>query len=68
MDVKNWLLKRKQLKSLEVNGDYSAFLSLKHHCPKCHWGTDELKPYIVHLENHFIKKSKNKKKGGQKWK
>jgi len=68
MDVKNWILKRKQIKSLEINDEFGFFQSLAFHCPKYHWGTDELKPYIVHLENHLIKKPKYNRKRGQKWK
>jgi len=66
MEVKNWILKRKQLKSLKEADDCGYFLSLPYKCPKCHWGTDELTAYVVHLENHLIKKPKNKRKRGQK--
>lgn len=58
MDIKNWLLKRKQLKSILYNDDYSYFSGLPYKCPKCIWGTDELTAYVTHLEEHLIKKRK----------
>ncbi|MFX0023754.1 MAG: hypothetical protein ACFE9S_15615 [Candidatus Hermodarchaeota archaeon] len=59
MDLKNYLLKKKQLKSMQKNYD-SSFFSLPFHCPKCHWGTDTLTAYVTHLENHLIKKKRDK--------
>jgi len=64
MDIKNWLLKRKQLKAIKEADDFSYFSSLPFKCPKCHWGTDELTAYVTHLENHLIKKPKIKNKRG----
>ena len=57
MDIKNYILKRKQLKAIKKEVDISYFLSLPYHCPKCHFGTDTLSAYTTHLENHLIKKS-----------
>jgi hypothetical protein len=62
MDIKNLFLKKKQIKSMEINDDFGFFLNLPYHCPKCNWGTDELTAYVTHLENHLIKKKRSKKK------
>jgi hypothetical protein len=59
VDLKNYLLKKKQLKSMRRNGEGFYFTSLPFHCPKCHWGTDTLKAYVIHLENHLIKKKRS---------
>ena len=56
MDLKNYILKKKQLKSMRRNDEGGYFTSLPFHCPKCHWGTDNLSDYTTHLENHLIKK------------
>lgn len=61
MDLKNYLLKKKQLKAMKRNDESSYFVSLPYHCPKCHWGTDSLKGYVTHLENHLIKKKRVKR-------
>ena len=61
MDFKNWKLKRKQLKAMEFNNDFGYYLDLPYNCPKCHWATDTLKAYVIHLENH-LGKPKNKRK------
>jgi len=57
VDLKNYILKKKQLKSMRRNDEGSYFDSLPFHCPKCHWGTDTLSTYTTHLENHLIKKN-----------
>lgn len=62
MDFKNWRLKRRQIKSMEKNIDNIYFMNLPYKCPKCHWGTDELTPYVTHLENHLSKNKRKKKK------
>ena len=56
MDLKNYILKRKQIKSMRKNDEGGYFAILPFHCPKCHWGTDTLSRYTTHLENHLIKK------------
>ena len=61
MEIKNSLLKKKQLKSIQINDEGSYFNSLPFHCPKCHWGTDNLSDYTVHLENHLTKKKRRVK-------
>lgn len=61
MDLKNYLLKKKQLKSMRRNDKDGNFISLPFHCPKCHWGTDTLTAYATHLENHLTKKKRRVK-------
>ena len=61
MDIKNYLLKKKQLKSIkQSDGDLNFYNQLPYHCPKCYFGTDTLSEYTTHLENHLIKKMKKK--------
>ncbi len=60
MDVKNWRLKRKQLKSMKLNDDLNYYLSLPFDCPKCYWATDNITDYVNHLENHLGKQNKKK--------
>ena len=60
MDIKNYFLKKKQVKAIRKNGDGNYFANLPFHCPKCNWGTDVIQTYIRHLENH-LKKKKNRK-------
>ena len=61
MDFKNWKLKKKQKKSMQIQDGYASFISLPYHCPKCIWGTDTIEAYIEHLENHLINTKKSKK-------
>ena len=49
-------MKRKQLKAIKKNDEFSYFISLSYKCPKCYWGTDNLTKYVTHLENHIKKK------------
>lgn len=56
--IKNYLLKRKQLRTLIRSNAMSEYLDLFYHCPKCYFRTDTLQEYATHLENHLIKKSK----------
>lgn len=60
MNLKNWVLKRKQLKAIqkEDEGSFQVFLQMPYKCPACHWRTDELTAYVTHLEGHLIKKKK----------
>ena len=61
MDIKNYLLKKKQLKAIkQTDGDLNFYIQLPYHCPKCNWGTDTLSEYTTHLENHLIKKNEKK--------
>lgn len=56
MDFKNWLLKRKQIKSIRFFNDSHDFICLPYQCPQCFWGTDCKDAYITHLEKHLSKK------------
>jgi len=57
MDIKNYFLKRKQLKAIRTcKGDINYYLGLPYHCPKCYFGTDTLSAYTEHLENHLKEK------------
>jgi len=53
MDIKNFILKKKQRKAIKGCDDISIWMALPHHCPKCHFATDNLTDYTTHLENHL---------------
>lgn len=61
MDIKNFLLKKKQVKAMEILDGFGDFIRLRFHCPKCHWGTDDSNAYITHLVNHLTKKKRRSK-------
>ena len=56
--LKNYLLKKKQLKGLMKSNAMSEYLDLPFHCPKCYFRTDTLELYSEHLESHIIKNPK----------
>ncbi len=59
MNLKNYFLKKKQLKALrKTKMDINFYISMPYHCPKCYWATDNLSDYTIHLENHLIKRKK----------
>ncbi len=60
MDIKNYFLKKKQLKAIKNTKMDIVFFQCKYNCPKCYWRTDTLEPYIKHLENHLTKKKRQK--------
>ena len=64
MNLKNYFLKKKQLKAMQkTEGDLDFYLQTSFRCPKCYWGTDELTAYTTHLENHLITKKQKKNRG-----
>lgn len=61
MNLKNYFLKRKQLKAMQKSPmETNFYANMPYHCPKCYWSTNDLKGYITHLENH-LKNNKTKK-------
>lgn len=63
MNLKNYFLKRKQLKAIrKTTMDINFYANMPFHCPKCYWATDTLSGYTEHLENHLIKRKKKTKK------
>ncbi len=63
MNLKNYFLKKRQLKSMQKSKmDINFYLLMPYHCPTCYWATDNITTYITHLENHLKKKKEKKVK------